>query len=47
VLKGTKRVVLGPADVRVRANNNTIVYAWGSAADGTLQLAVQNVPTRK
>jgi len=23
--------------------NNTIVYVWGSAADGTVQQAVQNV----
>jgi hypothetical protein len=33
--------VIGPADVTVEAGKNTIVYAWGSLADGTLDVAVQ------
>jgi hypothetical protein len=35
-----------PADVVIAASTNTIVYAWGSLADGTLALAVQTVPTK-
>lgn len=43
VLAGTSTVALGPADVPVKEGANTIVYAWGSAADGNLALAVQEV----
>ncbi|MDJ0338118.1 DUF4397 domain-containing protein [Cryobacterium sp. PH31-O1] len=43
---GTTAALIGPADVDVAANTNTIVYAWGSLADGTLALAVQTVPTK-
>jgi hypothetical protein len=32
-----------PADVPVTAGQNTIVYAWGDAADGRVELAVQVV----
>ena len=39
----TTDVVLGPADVDIVDGVNTIVYAWGSAADGSLALAVQTV----
>lgn len=45
VLAGTKKVVIGPATLTIRKGINTIVYAWGSAADGTLKLAVQQVKT--
>jgi len=38
---GTTDPVIGPADVTVEAGKNTIVYAWGSLADGTLDVAVQ------
>lgn len=41
VLAGTSDVAIGPADVNVAEGANTIVYAWGSAADGNLALAVQ------
>ncbi|MCK0113093.1 DUF4397 domain-containing protein [Ornithinimicrobium sp. F0845] len=41
VLAGTEDVVLGPADVNLAEGTNTIVYAWGSAEEGTLDLAVQ------
>lgn len=41
VLAGTDDVVLGPADVELAEGTNTIVYAWGSAADQNLDLAVQ------
>ncbi len=40
---GTTAPVIGPADVTVEAGKNTIVYAWGSLADGTLAVAVQVV----
>ncbi len=43
VLAGTDKVAIGPADVQVKAGVNTIVYAWGSAADSNLALAVQTV----
>jgi hypothetical protein len=46
-LAGSDVVVLGPATVPVNRPINRVVYAWGSAADGTLQLAVQNVRTRR
>jgi hypothetical protein len=36
-------VVLGPATVNAVRPFNTIVYAWGSATDGTLALAFQRV----
>jgi hypothetical protein len=42
-LAGTTAPVIGPADVTISANTTTIVYAWGSAKDGTLALAVQTV----
>lgn len=43
VLAGTDEVVLGPADLELAEGTNTIVYAWGSAEDGTLDLAVQTI----
>ncbi len=43
VLAGTEDVVIGPADLTLAEGTNTIVTAWGSADDGTLQLAVQTV----
>ena len=43
VLAGTQDVALGPADVPVKEGTSTIVYAWGSAKDGNLDLAVQTV----
>lgn len=43
VLAGTDQVVLGPADLDLAEGTNTIVYAWGSAEDGTLDLAVQTI----
>lgn len=42
-LAGTKKAVLGPADLNLAEGTNTIVYAWGSAADGNLDLAVQTI----
>lgn len=42
-LAGTEDVVLGPADVELAEGTNTIVYAWGSAEDGNLDLAVQTI----
>lgn len=43
VLAGTDTVAIGPADVNLKEGTNTIVYAWGSAADNTLELAVQTI----
>lgn len=43
VLAGTEDVVLGPADVDLMEGTNTIVYAWGSAEEGNLALAVQTI----
>jgi hypothetical protein len=42
-LAGTTDPVIGPADVTVSDGTLTIVYAWGSAEDGNLELAVQTV----
>ncbi len=46
-LAGSDVVVIGPATVPANRPINRVVYAWGSATDGTLQLAVQNVRTKK
>ena len=43
VLQGTSTVAIGPADLSIKSGMNTIVYAWGSAADKNLKLAVQTV----
>lgn len=43
VLAGTDTVAIGPADVKVAEGTNTMVYAWGSAKDGNLALAVQTI----
>jgi hypothetical protein len=40
---GTTARVIGPADITVAGGTNTIVYAWGSLAGGTLGVAVQVV----
>ncbi len=42
-LAGTTAPVLGPTDVQIQDGVLTIVYAWGSAEDGNLALAVQTV----
>jgi hypothetical protein len=42
-LAGTDKVAIGPADVDLAEGTSTIVYAWGSAEDGNLQLAVQTI----
>jgi Domain of unknown function (DUF4397) len=43
VLAGTEDVAIGPADLDLAEGVSTIVYAWGSAADGNLELAVQTI----
>ena len=40
---GDTKALIGPADVAVQEGVNTIVYAWGSAEDDTLALAVQTI----
>ena len=42
-LAGTDQVVIGPADVDLAEGVHTIVYAWGSAEDDNLKLAVQTI----
>lgn len=42
-LAGTEDVAIGPADVNLAEGANTIAYAWGSAEDGNLALAVQTI----
>lgn len=44
---GTTAPVIGPADITVEGGKNTIVYACGSLADGTLAAAVQVVDSEK
>jgi len=43
VLAGTSDVAIGPADLTLKEGTSTIVYAWGSAADKNLKLAVQTI----
>jgi hypothetical protein len=43
VLAETDTVVLGPASVDLAEGTTTIAYAWGSAEDKNLKLAVQNI----
>ena len=42
-LAGTGTVVLGPADLNLAEGTSTIVYAWGSASQNNLALAVQTI----
>ena len=43
VLAGTDTVAIGPADLDLAEGTSTIVYAWGSAEDKNLDLAVQTI----
>src|SRR4029453_3648230 len=43
VLAGSDDVVIGPASLKVAEGTTTIVYAWGSAEDENLKLAVQAI----
>jgi hypothetical protein len=43
VLAGTSTVAIGPATLDLAEGTNTIVYAWGSATDKNLALAVQTI----
>ncbi|WP_152188468.1 DUF4397 domain-containing protein [Georgenia satyanarayanai] len=40
---GTTDPVIGPADVPVEEGTSTIVYAWGSLEDDTLDIATQTI----
>lgn len=40
---GTTKALIGPANVAVKEGTNTIVYAWGSAKNDNLALAVQTI----
>ena len=43
VLAGTSTVAIGPAQLALKEGTSTIVYAWGSAQQNTLKLAVQTI----
>ncbi|MFF4590863.1 DUF4397 domain-containing protein [Streptomyces sp. NPDC001388] len=43
VLAGTDTVAIGPADLNLAEGTNTVVYAWGSAADKNLALKTQTL----
>lgn len=43
VLAGTDTVAIGPASLNLAEGTSTIVYAWGSAEDENLKLAVQTI----
>ncbi len=43
-LAGTSTTAIGPADLTVGDGRLTTVYAWGSAADDNLALAVKSYP---
>ncbi|MEU3294026.1 DUF4397 domain-containing protein [Streptomyces longwoodensis] len=43
VLAGTDTVAIGPADLDLGEGTNTVVYAWGSAADKNLALKTQTL----
>lgn len=43
VLAGTSTVAIGPAQLPLKEGANTIVYAWGSAQQNNLKLAVQTI----
>lgn len=47
VLAGTDTVAIGPADLDLKAGSGTAVYAWGSADDKNLKLAVQSIDVTK
>jgi Domain of unknown function (DUF4397) len=47
VLAGTSTVAIPSANITIKDNINTIVYAWGSASKGNLQYFVQELNTRK
>ena len=42
-LAGKDATVIGPADLDLQEGTTTIVYAWGSAEDDNLKLAVQTI----
>lgn len=46
-LAGTSTTAIGPANVTIKKGYATIVYAWGSAADGNLTVAVQNIALQR
>lgn len=46
-LADSDTTVLGPTNLAISRPFNTIVYAWGSATEGTLALKVQRVPIRR
>ncbi|MGW3095115.1 DUF4397 domain-containing protein [Streptomyces sp. NPDC001102] len=43
VLAGTDTVAIGPAKLDLAEGTNTVVYAWGSAADKNLQLKTESL----
>lgn len=43
VLAGGDSVVIGPTSLKLAEGTTTIVYAWGSAEENNLELAVQTI----
>jgi hypothetical protein len=46
VLAGTSTVPIPGANVMIKDDVNTVVYAWGSATKGNLQFLIQEVTTK-
>ena len=46
VLAGTSTVAIPGANVMIKDDVNTVVYAWGSATKGNLQFLIQEVTTK-
>jgi hypothetical protein len=42
-LAGENQTVIGPADLNLAEGTSTIVYAWGSAEEDNLDVAVQTI----
>jgi hypothetical protein len=47
VLAGTTTVAIPSANVMIKDNVNTVVYAWGSAVKGNLQFLIQEIALKK
>jgi hypothetical protein len=47
VIAGTTTVAIPSANVMIKDNVNTVVYAWGSAMKGNLQFLIQEIALKK
>jgi hypothetical protein len=46
VLPNTTTVVVGPANVNVQKNINTIIYIWGAKSKNNLAILKQEITTK-